>query len=90
MEVLISGVTIQGTITPESTLSGIVSMPETFEWFSGEYRVVPAVASKVLRTKDKLMADDVTVESIPYYEVSNPQGGSTIMIGDDPNAYNEE
>ena len=73
---------LQGAIGSELVLGGSVSMPETFDRFSGEYRVVPAVESKVLQTKDKLMGDDVTVESIPYYEVSNPAGGATIVIGD--------
>ncbi len=74
---------LQGAIGSELTLAGTVSMPETFERFDGSYTVIPAVAAKSLQTKDRLMSDDVTVTAIPYYEVSNPQGGSTIVIGDD-------
>lgn len=82
--------TLSGSIESLYTLLGSVSMPETFEKFSGDYRVIPAIESKVVPTKDKLMEDDVIVEQIPYYEVSNPQGGSTIVIGDDSNAYGKE
>lgn len=74
---------LSGAISAVIELVGNVSMPETFERFDGSYTVVPAVAAKSLQTKDRLMSDDVTVTAIPYYEVSNPQGGSTIVIGDD-------
>lgn len=72
-----------GAVAAALELEGTVSMPETFERFDGSYTVIPAVAAKSLQTKDRLMGDDVTVTAIPYYEVSNPQGGSTIVIGDD-------
>ena len=37
----------------------------------------------VLETKDKSMADDVTVLKIPQFEVSNEAGGNTLIMGDE-------
>lgn len=48
--------------------------------YTGEYVVIPkAHKETVLETKDKTMADDVTVRKVPYYETSN-QTGTTIYI----------
>ena len=49
--------------------------------YDGEYIVTPIpYNSQTLETKDKVMADDVTVLAIPYYETSNVSG-ITIYIG---------
>ena len=51
--------------------------------YEGPYIVTPlAWQQQTLETKDKLMQDDVTVLEIPYFETTNPQGGSTIYIGE--------
>lgn len=49
--------------------------------YAGPYAVTPMAAAQRMETKDTHMTDDVTVREIPYYEVSNPQGGTTIVIG---------
>lgn len=36
---------------------------------------------QILETKDKVMEDNITVKKIPYYSVSNPEGGLTATIG---------
>lgn len=51
-----------------------------YEPYSGEYIVIPKPIEQILETKDKHMADDVTVREIPYYEVSNISG-VTVYIG---------
>ena len=49
--------------------------------YTGEYVVTPIPFNdQVLETKEKLMADDVTVLAIPYYETSNTSG-ITVYIG---------
>lgn len=49
--------------------------------YGGEYIVTPKpYISQTLETKEKLMANDVTVKEIPYYETSNTSG-ITIYIG---------
>lgn len=54
---------------------------ELLPYFDGPYEVTPKVSEIVLGTKNKSMADDVTIFQIPYSEVSNPQGGYTVTIG---------
>ena len=49
--------------------------------YDGEYTVIPSDKEQVLETGAKLMASDVTVEKIPYAEVTNNAGGHTATIG---------
>lgn len=49
--------------------------------YTGSYNVIPKVKSQKLETKNKSMTNDINVEKIPYSEVSNPEGGKTIVIG---------
>ena len=72
--------TLSGSIVSEGTLRGSLSMPIGYEDYTGPYEVTPKVESQSLSTADKHMAHDVTIEPIPYYEVSN-QNGKTIIIG---------
>lgn len=51
------------------------------EIYEGSYTVIPSVESQTLETASKTMADDLLVESIPFYEVSNTAGGVTVTIG---------
>ena len=49
--------------------------------YDGEYIVTPIpYDSQTLKTQNKVMANDVTVLAIPYYETSNISG-ITIYIG---------
>lgn len=49
--------------------------------YDGEYIVTPIpYDAQTLETKNKVMANDVTVLAIPYYETSNISG-ITIYIG---------
>lgn len=72
--------TLSGSIVSEGTLRGSLSIPIGYEDYVGPYKVTPKVESQALSTADKHMAHDVTIEPIPYYEVSN-QNGKTIIIG---------
>ena len=71
---------LSGSIVSEGTLRGSLLMPIGYEDYSGPYAVTPKVESQSLSTADKHMAHDVTIEPIPYYEVSN-QNGKTVIIG---------
>lgn len=71
---------LSGSIVSEGILRGSLSMPIGYEDYSGPYAVTPKVESQSLSTADKHMAHDVTIEPIPYYEVSN-QNGKTVIIG---------
>ena len=72
--------TLFGSIVSEGALNGSLLMPVGYEDYAGPYKVTPKVESQALSTADKHMAHDVTIEPIPYYEVSN-QNGKTIIIG---------
>ena len=51
------------------------------ELYEGKYEVTPTVEKQTLQTAKKIMKEDVTVKEIPYAEVSNPAGGTTVIIG---------
>ena len=51
------------------------------EYYEGEYAVIPKVTAQTLETENKLMLEDLTIKAIPYFEVSNLAGGSTVTIG---------
>lgn len=71
---------LSGSIVSEGILRGSLSMSIGYEDYSGPYAVTPKVESQSLSTADKHLSHDVTIEPIPYYEVSN-QNGKTIIIG---------
>ena len=50
------------------------------EVYQGDYNVIPKVEEQTLQTANRLMKKDVTIIAIPYYEVSNNSGGSTVYI----------
>lgn len=52
------------------------------ETYAGPYDVTPRASQQSLSTRNKLMSDDVTIRSIPIYEVSNESGGTTFYIAD--------
>lgn len=51
------------------------------EPYNGDYVVTPKVAEQTLETKAKVMADDVQIKAIPFFETANNAGGDTVYIG---------
>lgn len=51
--------------------------------YEGPYIVTPRTQDQTLATMDKLMAENVLVMEIPYYETTNEQGGYTVIIADE-------
>lgn len=49
--------------------------------YQGSYIVTPTVDGTILPTKNLIMIDDLTIKSIPYYQVTNPADGDTVYIG---------
>lgn len=84
--------TLTGSITGESALSGRLvyeghlagSLATAYSSagvkYDGDYEVTPTVGGTKLDTKDKYMVDDVKIKEIPFFEVGNTSGGSTIYI----------
>lgn len=82
---------LKGFIDGEASLSNVISgeaiqvlvtQRQDAESYTGPYTVTPKAEEQTLNTKDKVMDDDVTIESIPIYEVSNESGGTTFYIAD--------
>lgn len=80
-KISLDGANLAGAIQAPIILSGRVAIPAGYKYFGGNYEIMPKIESQILDTKDKLMSKDVFIKSIPYYEVSNLQGGTTIIIG---------
>lgn len=53
------------------------------EVYEGAYHITPKVSEQKMNTTGKVMTDDVTVLAIPYFDVSNAYGGSTVYIGNE-------
>ncbi len=53
------------------------------EYYDGSYNVVPQQTQQVLLTRKKYMKDNLTIQKIPYYDVSNSAGGSTVYIAEE-------
>ena len=51
------------------------------EHYQGPYEATPKTTAQVLETNKKFMDNDVTIKKIPFYEVGNNHGGTTITIG---------
>ena len=53
-----------------------------YDEYTGQYQVTPLpYVEQILRTRNKVLKYDVTIEEIPYYETSNDAGGYTVIIG---------
>ena len=50
------------------------------EHYVGGYEVTPTSSQQTLDTDNKVLAEDVVVKAIPYYETTNPSG-TTVYIG---------
>ena len=83
-----TGATALPTVTTED--NGKVLMVVEGAWqanelpvYDGTYEITPTVEGYSLETAQKMMADDVTVNAIPFYEVGNNSGGNTVYIADE-------
>ena len=80
--------TISGFLSATKGISGLLTIPSAVgvDIYDGSYEVTPkAWTEQTLPTKNKIMADDVTVFRIPYYETSNVHDGLTVFIAEDIN-----
>lgn len=68
---------------PDGFVQAINSIPTYTggEEYDGAYKVTPKFTEEVLKTKNKLMKDNVLVHPIEVARVSNPVGGTTVYIG---------
>ncbi len=73
---------LAGNVASTGVVCGNLSAAYTTQaaTYDGEYDVTPKVDKQLLKTKHKYMTDDVRVLAIPYFEVGNATGGSTVYI----------
>ncbi len=70
-----------GAVKSKGALVGSLSKPVGYDDYVGSYSVTPQVEPQIISTADKRLAKDIVIETIPVYEVSNPEGGTTVTIG---------
>lgn len=51
------------------------------EVYDGDYVITPKVSEQQAYTAGKVMIEDLTIRAIPFFNVGNIQGGSTVYIG---------
>lgn len=62
----------------------VTDAPDNVEIYTGDYEVTPkAEEGQTLRTAQKYLTQNVNVHKIPYYEIDNAAGGTTVYIGTD-------
>ena len=91
----ISTIVLRGDLSPSESLTGKLSniknlvgvlevgktiSVKEYETYLGDYKVNPKLIKQTLETRSKVMYDNVTINEIPVYEVSNTSGGTTIYI----------
>ena len=74
---------INGLIATKDRISGCVNVGGIIkqESYNESYEITPSVSQQILQTKNKTMINDLTIKSIPYYEVTNTSNGITVTIG---------
>ena len=50
--------------------------------YDGDYVVVPKTETQVLPTRSKVMADDVTVKEVPFFQTSNTYGDTVYIASE--------
>nr|DAZ74436.1 MAG TPA: hypothetical protein [Caudoviricetes sp.] len=68
----------QHAVSVRITGTAVVSAPE----YAGPYDITPLLSAQTLPTAKRLMQQDVIIEKIPQYEVSNDYG-TTLILGDE-------
>lgn len=74
----------EGAFIVVSGGSATPSIPSTpgIEVFTGPYEVTPTIKGFKMDTAEKYMPQDVKVKAIPFSDVSNIAGGTTVYIAD--------
>lgn len=80
---------LSGTISVSQGLTGKISLGYEIhpELYDGQYEAIPMTTGQTLQTRETFLTDDITITPIPYFDVSNTSGGSTIYIGSKIETY---
>ena len=73
--------TLTGTMSCAGGLTGKMSISQEYDAYTGDYKVVPqAFNEQVLPTAHKVLAENVIISKVPYWETSNVSNGITAYI----------
>ena len=73
---------LSGDLFQKKRLSvGLSKAKNYLDPYEGPYEVTSGWVEESLETKGKSMKENVTVNVIPIFEVENPKGGNTVIIG---------
>lgn len=76
---------LQAVITPNETLRATLTqgpmMVSSCPDYEGEYIIRPAVHEQEMETENRRMKENLIVQEIPYMEVTNASGSTTVIIG---------
>ena len=74
-----SGLT--GNVPCGGGLTGKMSVIQEYDAYTGDYKVTPqAFNEQILPTAHKVLAEDVVITKVPYWETSNISNGMTAYI----------
>lgn len=74
-------VILRGTLREEINLIGQVSIQTEHEVYKGPHEFTPKIEKQIVETEDKVVPENIAIDGIPYYEVTNKKGGVTVIIG---------
>ena len=73
--------TLVGNVSCAGGLTGKMSVVQEYDAYTGDYKVIPqAFNEQVLPTAHKVLAEDVVITKVPYWETSNISNGMTAYI----------
>lgn len=68
------------TVTVSAQTVTVKPLVGDVEKYDGSYDVEPLPEAQSLPTAKRYCTDDIYVRAIPFYEVSNTSGGTTVII----------
>lgn len=58
-------------------------LQEGLDAYKGDYEITPTVKGRTLETAKKFVEADIVIKEIPYFDVGNTSGGSTVYIANE-------
>lgn len=77
--------TLPGELSTGVQLTGKLSAAPSHSYppYTGDYEVTPKTTPQTLETAGKVLAKDIVVNAVPYFETSNEQDGWTVYIAEE-------
>ena len=79
--IVIQNKRITGLLNFSSSIEGQIKIPlsQNYEFYSESFEITPSFLKQVLNTQNKIMKENVQVNEIQTYEVSNDSGTTFII-----------